>query len=198
MENIISRIKHHFSESIQTKITSADTLLSTIADASQKVVQSLLDGHKIMSCGNGGSACNAIYFSANMINRFKHERPSLPAMALNTDIFTMTAIANDQQYNDIFAKQVRALGHRGDVLLTLSTSGNSSNLITAAKAAQDRGMTVIALTGHDGGRIVGELTENDLEVRVPSTDKARIQEIHLLIIHSICDIVDFQLFGHGA
>ena len=197
MEQILERIKHHFSESIQTKIAAADTLLPVIGIASQKIVQCLLDGHKIMSCGNGGSACDALHFSSQMLNRFKYERPGLPAITLGCDISALTSIANDYNFNDIFAKQIRALGQPGDSLLAISTSGNSANVINAIKAAQDRGINVIALTGHDGGKIAGLLTENDVEIRAPAYETPRIQETHLLVIHCLCDIVDFQLFGHG-
>lgn len=197
MNNIQDRIRHNFSESIQTKINSADTLLNTIGIACQRVVQCLLDGHKIMSCGNGGSACDAMHFSGEMLNRFKHERPSLPAIALTADISTITSIANDYNYNDIFAKQLRALGQPGDILLAISTSGNSANVLNAIKAAHDRNIIVIALTGNDGGKIPELLKDDDVEIRVPATETARIQETHLLIIHCLCDIVDYQLFGHG-
>lgn len=197
MNEILERIKYNFSESIQTKINSADTIAPSIAQASEKMVQTLLEGHKIMSCGNGGSACEALQFASSMLNRFKQERPSLPAIALTSDISTLTSIANDYQYCDVFAKQVRALGHSGDLLLAITTSGNSANVLQAIKAAQDKNINVIALTGHDGGKIPDVLSENDVEIRVPAYDAARIQETHLLIIHCLCDIVDYQLFGHG-
>jgi phosphoheptose isomerase len=197
INNILERVKHNFSESIQTNINAADTLSDVLAMACEKIVQCLLDGHKIMSCGNGGSACDAMRFSSQMLNRFKHERPSLPAIALTADIATLTSIANDYSYNDIFAKQVRALGHSGDVLLAISTSGNSANVINAIKAAHDKNIIVIALTGADGGKIPGILYDDDIEIRIPAHEVARIQETHLLIIHCICEIVDFQLFGHG-
>ncbi|TAK78443.1 MAG: phosphoheptose isomerase [Gammaproteobacteria bacterium] len=197
MNTIIERIKLNFTESIQTKINSADSLLNIIAEASEEIVQALLEGHKILSCGNGGSACDALHFSSEMLNRFKQERPGLPAIALTGDIATLTAIGNDYHFSDIFAKQVRALGHANDLLLAISTSGNSTNIINAIKAAHDKNMRVIALTGHDGGKIVDYLHEKDIEIRVPAHDTARIQETHLLIIHCICDIIDFRLFGHG-
>lgn len=197
MNNILDRVRNNFSDSIQTKIISADTLLPVISAACEKIVQCLLEGHKIMSCGNGGSACDSLHFSSQMINRFKHDRPSLPAIALNSDMAAMTSIANDHSFNEIFARQIRALGQPGDILLTLSTSGNSANILHAIKAAHDREMIVIALTGHDGGKIPSTLQENDIEVRIPASDTPRIQETHLLVIHCICDIVDFQLFGHG-
>ncbi len=197
MNNIIERIKHNFSESIQTKINAADTMLPIVGAACEKIVQCLLEGHKILSCGNGGSACDALHFSSEMLNRFKHERPSLPAIALTADIATLTSIANDSSYSEVFAKQIRALGQEGDILLAISTSGHSSNILTAIKAAHDRNMNVIAMTGYDGGKIPGILKENDIEIRVAAHDTARIQETHLLIIHCMCDIVDYQLFGHG-
>lgn len=197
MNNLLERIKHNFSESIQTKINSADTILPSVGFAAEKIVQCLLDGHKILSCGNGGSACDALHFSSEMLNRFKHERPSLPAIALTADMPTITSIANDSHYNEVFAKQIRALGQPADILLAISTSGNSQNILNAIKAAHDRQMYVVALTGHDGGKIPTILLDNDIEIRVPAQETARIQETHLLIIHCICDVIDFQLFGHG-
>lgn len=197
MSNIVERIKQSFSDSIQTKINAADTILPIIGTACEKIVQCLLDGHKILTCGNGGSACDALHFSSEMLNRYKHERPSLPAIALTADIPTLTAIANDISYNEVFAKQIRALGQANDILLAISTSGNSNNVLHAIKAAHDRNMYVIAMTGYDGGKIASALKENDIEIRVPAHETARIQETHLLIIHCMCDIVDFQLFGHG-
>lgn len=197
MNNIIERIKHNFSESIQTKINAADMILPIVGAACEKIVRCLLDGHKILSCGNGGSACDALHFSSEMLNRFKHERPSLPAIALTADVPTLTAIANDSSYNEIFAKQLRALGQANDILLAISTSGNSPNILNAIKAAHDRNVNVIAMTGYDGGKIPSLLKEGDIEIRVPAYDTARIQETHLLIIHCMCDIVDYQLFGHG-
>ncbi|SRR5579883_70016 len=197
MNNIIDRIKLNFTESIQIKINSADSLLNIIAEAGEEIVQALLEGHKILSCGNGGSACEALHFSSEMLNRFKQERPGLPAIALTADMATVTAIGNDYHFSDIYAKQVRALGQPNDLLLAISTSGNSINIINAIKAAHDKNMRVIALTGHDGGKIVDHLHEKDIEIRVPAYDTARIQETHLLVVHCICDIIDFRLFGHG-
>jgi len=197
MNNMVERIKHNFSESIQTKINAADTMLPIVGLACEKIIQCLLDGHKILSCGNGGSACDALHFSSEMLNRFKHERPSLPAIALTADIATLTSIANDSSYSEVFAKQIRALGQEHDILLAISTSGNSPNILSAIKAAHDRNMLVIAMTGYDGGKIPSILNEHDIEIRVPAHDTARIQETHLLIIHCMCDMVDYQLFGHG-
>lgn len=195
MNNLIERIKVNFTESIQIKISAADSLLNIIAEASEEIVQVLLEGRKILTCGNGGSACDAIRFSSEMLNRFKQERPGLPAIALNSDIATMTAISNDYHFSDIFAKQIRAIGQEGDALLAITTSGNSANIINAIKAAHDKGMVVIALTGYDGGKVVDHLREKDIEIRVPAYDTARIQETHLLILHCLCDIIDFRLFG---
>lgn len=197
MNSIIDRIKANFSESIQIKINTADSIINIIAEASEEIVQALLEGHKILSCGNGGSACDALHFSSQMLNRFKQERPGLPAIALTADIPTLTAIANDYHFSDVFAKQVRTLGQPGDLLLAISTSGNSTNIVNAIKAAHDKNMSVIALTGFDGGKIIDHLQEKDIEIRVPAYDTARTQETHLLIIHCICDIIDFRLFGHG-
>jgi phosphoheptose isomerase len=197
MNSIIERIRIGFTDSIQTKINAADTIINIVAEASEEIVQALLEGHKILTCGNGGSACDAMHFSSEMLNRYKQERPGLPAIALTTDVATITAIGNDYHYSDIFAKQIRALGQAGDILLVYTTSGNSTNIINAIKAAHDKNMVVIAMTGHDGGKIPDHMLEKDIEVRVPSYETARIQETHLLITHCICDIVDFRLFGHG-
>ena len=197
MNSIVDRIRLNFTDSIQTKIASADSIINIIAEASEEIVQALLEGHKILSCGNGGSACDAMHFSSEMLNRFKQERPGLPAIALTTDMPTLTSIANDYHYSEIFAKQIRAIGQPGDILLAITTSGNSPNVVNAIKAAHDKHMGVIALTGYDGGKIADTLQEKDIEIRVPAYDTARIQETHLLIIHCICDIIDFRLFGHG-
>jgi DnaA initiator-associating protein len=194
---MLERVRHSFTESIQTKINAADSLSDILVHGCEVIIQCLLDGHKILICGNGGSACDASRFASEMMNRFKHERPGLPAIALTTDIGTITAIANDYGYDEVFAKQLRALGQSGDVLIAISTSGNSNSITNAIKTAHDKNINVVALTGADGGKIAGLLEENDIEIRVPATEVARIQETHLLILHSICDIVDYQLFGHG-
>lgn len=197
MNSIIDRIKINFTESIHTKINAADSILNIVAEASEEIVQALLEGHKILSCGNGGSACDALHFSSQMTNRFKHERPGLPALTLTSDLPTLTAIADDYHFSDIFAKQIRVIGQANDLLLAFSITGNSTNIINAVRAAHDKNMSVIALTGHDGGKILDHMEERDIEIRVPSSDAARIQETHMLIIHCICDVIDFRLFGHG-
>ena len=197
MNTLAERIKKHFQDSIQTKITAIDVVGNRIQEAAELMVQALLSNHKILSCGNGGSAADAQHFAGEMLNRFECERPSLPAIALNTDSSTITAIANDYHYNEIFAKQIKALGQAGDVLLAITTSGNSANIIEAVQAAHQRGMIVIALTGKDGGGIASVLNQGDIEVRIPSDSTPRIQETHLLVIHCLCDIIDYQLFQNG-
>ena len=193
--NLEERISNHFTESIETKQRSMEELVIPIQHAGNCMVRSLLNEGKILSCGNGGSAGDAQHFSAELLNRFEKERPGLPAIALSTDSSTLTAIANDYNYNEIFAKQVSALGQSNDVLLAISTSGNSVNVIEAIKAAHDRKMSVVALTGRDGGALAGQLQEKDVEIRVPSDRTARVQEVHLVVIHCLCDFIDTQLFG---
>lgn len=192
---MLTRIRELFTESIQTKIDAADALPESIAMAAEMLVAALINGNKILSCGNGGSAGDAVHFASEMINRFERERPSLPAIALTTDMNTLTAIANDYDFNQIFVKQVKALGQPGDILLAISTSGNSENVIEAIKGALSRDMLIITLTGKDGGEMAGLLSTNDVEIRVPSPSTARIQEVHLLIIHTLCDLIDIRLFG---
>ena len=192
---ISDRIRQQFTESIQTKIAAADLLSDVIEQAAGVMVKALLDGHKILSCGNGGSAADAQHFSSELLNRFESERPPLPAIALTTDSSTITAIANDYQYMDIFSKQIKALGQEGDVLLAISTSGHSANILQAVRAAHDRKLTVIALTGRSGGELASLLRDADVEIRVPAESTARIQETHLLTIHCLCDLIDYQLFG---
>ncbi len=189
------RILGHFLESIEVKQRSAGDLVEYVHRAGDLMVDCLLKEGKILSCGNGGSAGDAQHFSAELLNRFEKERPGLPAIAITTDSSTLTAIANDYDYNEIFSKQVTALGNDRDVLLAISTSGNSPNVITAIKAAHDRGMAVVALTGRDGGDIAAMLNEQDVEIRVPSERTARIQEVHLIVIHCLCDFIDTRLFG---
>jgi D-sedoheptulose 7-phosphate isomerase len=191
----IERIKQLFEDSIRTKQLALETLPVIVESAGQRIVQALLTDRKILSCGNGGSAGDAQHFSSELLNRFERERPGLPAIALTTDTSTLTSIANDYSYNEIFSKQIRALGNTGDILLAISTSGNSSNVIQAIQAAHDRGMGVVALTGKDGGNMASLLEADDIEIRVASNSTARIQEVHLLVIHSLCDYIDCALFG---
>jgi len=191
----LSRVREHFAESIATKQTAADVIAESIVAAGRVMSEALLADCKILSCGNGGSAADAQHFSSELLNRFEMERPGLPAMALTTDASTVTSISNDYSYEEIFSKQVRALGKPGDVLLGISTSGNSENVIRAINAAHERGMKVVALSGRDGGRMADMFAEGDVEIRVPATRTARIQEVHLLVIHCLCDLIDTTLLG---
>ncbi|KJG10489.1 phosphoheptose isomerase [Photobacterium kishitanii] len=193
---MLDSIRESFTESIQTQIAAAEALPDAISKAAQVMVQSLLNGNKILSCGNGGSAANAQQLASCLINRFEIERPSLPALALTADTTVLSAIANDYHHDEVFSKQVRALGQAGDILLVLSTSGNSKNIIKAMEAALTRDMNIIALTGKDGGEMAGLLGVQDVEIRIPSQRTARIQEGHLLTVHCLCDLIDQVLFPH--
>lgn len=186
------RVERHFADSIAVK-QAATSLAPAIAGAGRLMCECLRRGGKILSCGNGGSAADAQHFSSELLGRFENDRPSLPAVALTTDSSTLTAVANDYGYDQVFARQVAALGRRGDVLLAVSTSGNSNNVIEAMKASHDRQMTVVALTGRDGGRMAKLLAPADVELRVPSERTIRIQEVHLLIVHTLCDLIDHGL-----
>ncbi|MDD1792006.1 phosphoheptose isomerase [Enterovibrio makurazakiensis] len=195
---MLDSIKESFTESIQTQIAAAEALPEPISKAAMVMVQCLLNGNKILCCGNGGSAANAQHFASCLLNRFETERPSLPALALTADTVTLTAVANDYHHDEVFSKQVRAFGQAGDVLLALSTSGNSKDIIKAMEAAVTRDMTIVALTGKDGGEMAGLLGELDVEIRVPSQRTARIQEVHLVTLHTLCDLIDQFLFPtHG-
>lgn len=193
--DLISRINKSFQDSINTKQLASELLAEPISRGAQIITQCFLNGGKVLSCGNGGSAGDAQHFSSEMLNRFEMERPGLPAVALTTDSSTVTSIANDYSYSQIFSKQVTALGQAGDVLLAISTSGNSENVNKAIDAAHERGMIVIALDGKSGGEMSAKLSLSDVEIRVPSESTARIQEVHLLVIHCLCDLIDHQLLG---
>lgn len=191
----LDRIAQHFNDNLQITQQSLDAVAPGIAHAAEVVTRALLGERKVLGCGNGGSAAHAQHFAAAMLNRFEMERPGLPSVTLTADGSTLTSIANDNQFADIFAKQVRALGQPGDILLVLSTSGNSANLVGAVHAAHDRDMTVVALTGRDGGLISDLLLGQDVEIRVPAQNSARIHEVHMLVIHCLCDLIDQQLLG---
>jgi D-sedoheptulose 7-phosphate isomerase len=193
--NTNDRIIAHFEEGIATKRAALETIIPSIEAAGNIIALRLQDGGKVLSCGNGGSAGDAQHFSSELLNRFEMERPPLAAIALSTDTSTLTAIANDYAYDAIFAKQVSALGNAKDILLAISTSGNSANVVRAIDMAHERGMCIVALTGRDGGDIAKTLETNDIEVRVPSERTARIQEVHLLIIHCLCDLIDQRIFS---
>lgn len=194
----VARVENLFDASIETKRTAREQLPGTIVAAGEAITRCLLGDGKLLSCGNGGSAGDAMHIAAELVNRFELERPALPAIALTADTPTMTAIANDYDYTRIFARQIQALGSAGDVLLAITTSGRSASVVTAVNAAHDRGLDVIALSGKDGGDIAALLGPSDVEIRIPSDSTARIQEIHLLVIHCLCDMVDRQLFGGGT
>ena len=193
--NASQRITEQFHESIRTHQEALDQLPPAIERAGAMMADCLQREGRILSCGNGGSAGDAQHFSSELLNRFEMERPGLPAIALTTDSSTLTSIANDYDYREVFARQVRALAHPGDVLLAISTSGGSDNVIRAIDAAHDRGARVVALTGRDGGTLALKLSAEDVELRVPAQITARIQEIHLLAIHCLCDLIDRRLFG---
>lgn len=193
--NLIDRISRNFADSAQTKLQAAELLAAPIVQAVDTMVHSLMNGGKIMACGNGGSAADSQHFAAELLNRFEKERPGLAAMALTTDTSTLTSIANDYDYVQVFSKQVRALSHPGDVLLAISTSGGSPNVIDAIAAAHEREVRVIALTGKGGGRMAGLLREGDVHICVPADRTARIQEVHLLVLHCLCDGIDILLPG---
>jgi D-sedoheptulose 7-phosphate isomerase len=184
-----------FRASIQTKEAAAQALRAPLVEAADLMIAAIRNGNKILSCGNGGSAGDAQHFSSEMLNRFERDREGFAAIALTTDASTVTAIANDYAYEEIFAKQVRALGRPGDVLLAISTSGNSGNVNKAIAAARSRDMRVVALSGRDGGSMATVLDKNDVELRVPSDVTARIQEVHLLCIHCLCHLIDDALIG---
>lgn len=193
--DLIERISQQFHDSAQTKLDAVELLAAPISDAVQTMVACLVNNGKILACGNGGSAADAQHFAAELVGRFEAERQELAAIALTTDSSILTAIANDYSFNVIYAKQVRALGQPGDVLLAISTSGNSANIIEAIKAAHSNDLMVVALTGKGGGQIGSLLREGDIHICVPAERTARIQETHLLAIHCLCDGIDCLLLG---
>ncbi|MEE8388192.1 MAG: phosphoheptose isomerase [Acidiferrobacterales bacterium] len=193
----IRRVQSNIEQHLDTVRANLETLLPVIAGGASRIIEALLSDRKILACGNGGSAADSQHFSSELLNRFEQERPGLPAIALTTDSSTLTSIANDYHYDDIFAKQVRALGQPGDVLLAISTSGNSRNVVRAIEAAKEREMVVVALNGRDGGAMANAMTENDVNICVNGPSTARIQEMHIIIIHCLCDLIDHQLLGQA-
>ncbi len=193
--DLLARIRRQFTDSAQLKLKSLEVLAAPIARATEIIVKSLLANGKILACGNGGSAADSQHFAGELLNRFERERPGLAAVALTTDTSTLTAIANDYDYEQVFSKQVSALGQAGDVLLGISTSGNSKNVVRAIAAAHEREMRVVALTGRGGGEIGKLLGAEDVNVCVPHSQTARIQEVHLLALHCLCDGIDSMLLG---
>jgi D-sedoheptulose 7-phosphate isomerase len=189
------RIQQQFFDSADLKYAAAEALSKSIAEAVDAVMGSITGGGKVMACGNGGSAADAQHFAAELVGRFERERPGLAAIALTTDTSILTAIGNDYDFAAIYSKQVQALGQPGDVLIAISTSGNSANVLAAIEAAHAREMTVVALTGRTGGRLRALLSDTDVLIAVPHDRTARIQEVHLLSLHCLCDAIDFQLLG---
>jgi D-sedoheptulose 7-phosphate isomerase len=194
-EAIRARVAAHFAESANLKLAASETLAAPVARAAELLAQTLRAGGKILSCGNGGSAADAQHFAAELVNRFETERPPLAAVALTTDSSTLTSIANDYDYRQVFSKPLRAIGRRGDALLAISTSGNSANVIEAIHAAHEVGLRVVALTGNGGGKMAGLLRADDAHLCVPHRSTARIQEVHLLVLHCLCDGIDTLLFS---
>ena len=193
MTTLQNRVAEHFAQSIEAKQQAAEVLSAPTAQAAEIMLQCLMNDGKILACGNGGSAADAQHFAAEMTGRFEKERMELAAVALTTDTSALTAIGNDYGFDHVFSKQVRALGRPGDVLIGISTSGNSANIITAIEAAHERDMQVIAFTGRDGGKIAAMLKDNDILLNVPHPRTARIHEVHILLIHALCDCIDTML-----
>ena len=194
METLAGRISAHFAESAKLKLAAAEPLAAPLVRGIELLVDTLRGGGKVLSCGNGGSAADAQHFAAELVNRFERERPPLAAIALSTDTSALTSIANDYAYQQVFSKPLRAFGKRGDALLAISTSGNSANVIDAMHAAHELGLRVIALTGNGGGKMAALVRDDDVHLCVPHKTTARIQEVHLLCIHCLCDGIDTLLF----
>ena len=193
--DLIARISGHFSDSAHLKLQAMDALAAPIASAAERMARCLMRDGKILSCGNGGSAADSQHFAAELLNRFEMERPGLAAIALTTDTSTLTSIANDYTYDQVFSKQVLALGQANDVLLAITTSGNSRNMLEAVRAAHERQMGVVALTGKSGGQMADILGPEDIHICVPANSTARIQEVHVLTLHCLCDAIDCLLLG---
>ena len=191
----VNHLKQHFLEGVELRQRMAETLPAQIARAGEALAQALKSGRKVLACGNGGSAADSQHFAAEMVGRFERERPGLPGIALTTDTSALTAIANDYAFDHVFSKQVEALGQPGDFLLAISTSGNSKNVLEAIKSAQAKGLTVIALTGRDGGAMAKMLRPQDFHLNVAHSRTMRVQEVHLLAIHCLCEVVDNVIFG---
>lgn len=194
--SLLQRIEHHFTASIAAKQRTLESMGPRIVQAAERMAERLAQGGKILVCGNGGSAADAQHFAAELVNRFEMERPGLAAIALTTDSSALTSIANDYAFEQIFARQVHALGRPGDLLLAISTSGGSPNVLAAMAVARDIGLFTVGLTGRDGGRMAGQLMDNAIEIRASATATARIQEVHILVIHCLCDLIDHQLFSN--
>ncbi|MBS1269104.1 MAG: Phosphoheptose isomerase [Gammaproteobacteria bacterium] len=191
------RVAAHFNECIANLQAAVEPLVEPISLAADRISRTLLNGGKILICGNGGSAADAQHFSSELLNRFEAERPGLPAVAITTDASTLTSIANDYDYSDIFGRQIHALGQPDDILFAITTSGNSANITKALHAGHEKDMICIALNGRDGGQAAQVMRGEDINILAPGKSTARVQEIHGLIIHCICDLIDWKIFGHG-
>lgn len=194
---LITRVKGIFEDSVQTTRSVMDELAPLITDAAMHMFQALMAGRKIMACGNGGSAADAQHFTAELINRFERERPPLAAVSLTTDTSTLTSIGNDYHFDEVFSKQIRAFGQPGDVLLAITTSGNSRNVLRAIEAAHEREISCVMLTGRDGGQANALVGGSDVHICVRSNSTARVQEVHGITIHCLCDLIDQQLLGQS-
>jgi D-sedoheptulose 7-phosphate isomerase len=196
--DLIARVTQHFNDSAQLKLSLAHSHARLLGDAATTLAQGLAQDHKVLLCGNGGSAADCQHFAAELVGRFERERRNLPAIALTTDTSALTAIANDYAYAEVFSRQVMAIGRAGDLLIAISTSGNSGNVLKAIEAAQAQGMHVIALTGRDGGKMATMLRAGDHHLNVPHQRTVRIQEVHILMLHVLCDLIDNLLFGEES
>lgn len=195
--NATDRVTAHFHESISNLQAAAGPLAEPVSLAADRISRTLLNGGKMLICGNGGSAADAQHFSSELLNRFEAERPGLPAIAITTDASTLTSIANDYDYSDVFARQIRALGQPEDILFVITTSGNSANITKALHAGHEKNMNCITLNGRDGGEAGRNMTDGDINILAPGDSTARVQEVHGLVIHCICDLIDWKIFGHG-
>ena len=195
--DLVDRIRSQFDASVQTKVQAAEMLAPAIARAAELATNQLLSEHKLLCCGNGGSAADAQHFASEMLNHFELQRPGLPAIALTTDSSVLTSVAKDYHFAEVFSRQIRTLGQPGDLLLAITSSGESRNILNGIEAAHDREMYVVLLAGRDGGRAASMLDASDVEIRVPSTSTARIQEVHALVLHCLCDLIDHQLLGQS-
>jgi D-sedoheptulose 7-phosphate isomerase len=193
--DLTAHLRKHFDEGVELRRRMAETLPGEIARAGEALAAALKAGRKVLACGNGGSAADSQHFAAELVGRFERERPGLPAVALTVDTSALTAIANDYDWERVFAKQVEALGAAGDFLLAISTSGNSKNVLAAIRAAHAKGLEVIALTGRDGGEMARMLAAGDFHLNVAHPRTMRVQEVHLLVIHCLCEVVDNVIFG---
>jgi D-sedoheptulose 7-phosphate isomerase len=193
--DLLSRVRRHFQESANLHLGAAEAMAPLVIVAADAIVHCFMNEGKVLACGNGGSAADAQHLAAELVGRYERERPGLSAISLATDTSVLSALANDYDYSEVFSRQISALGHAGDVLVAISTSGNSGNIVAAVRAAREREMTVVALTGRGGGHVAELMGERDVHLCVHHTVTARIQEMHILLIHCLCDAIDCALLG---